>query len=190
MGVDSDGSAHLANGNIFLGDFEALDAAVEFSDPGGGFEPEGDGLGVDGVRSADAGSVDVFLGELGGGLPELLGAADQDSTAVPKHHAERGVDDVVAGHAEVNPAAGRSDVFFQASNEGDEVVPGFKFDFVASGEGIGRLGLDRVHVGAWDDSRLEPGLADGNLCLQPAVVLGLAAPNRGHFRRTVAVDHA
>src|SRR5262249_7871409 len=81
-----------------------------------------------------------------------------------------------------------SDRFLEVGEEGDDVVPGGRLDFVdARGRHAGGR-LDPSQGLPGDDAALGIDLTDGELDLEPGFVLGFLAPESRHLRSRITTD--
>ncbi len=128
------------------------------------------------------------------GGDELGGGVDEEVGGVAQHPAPRGVDDVAAGEAVVDPGAGgRADRGLHDIDERRHVVVG---DGLAITHGLHerlvddrRLLTARGCVGGGHDTERGVGLGGEQLDLQVAVEAADIAEDRSHLGERVAGDH-
>ena len=121
VGEGADGAGDGAGGDLFLGGDQASFGALELGVIAGQLQAEGDGLGVDAVRTAHGRGVFVLLGA---GLQRgqnPIHALDQQVRRPGQLNRETGVQHVRRGHALVQEAGFLADDFRHVGQEGDDV---------------------------------------------------------------------
>ena len=107
----------------------------------------------------------------------------------PDEEGEGRVHDVVGGQADVDEPAVRADLLVDRGQEGDDVVLDDLLDLLDPGDREAGLGLDGLQGGRGDLPEPGPGLADGELDVEPPAVAVLVGPNAAHLGEGVAFDH-
>src|SRR5258708_12402086 len=117
----ADGAGNFSYGHLRSGVAETLLVAFVFGEPVGDFQAEGNGLGVNTVGAADLRCMAKFLSAFGehvaefdeGGFDEPRSVADEESLG--------GVNNIVGGHAVMEPArsVGIADGFANRHGEGN-----------------------------------------------------------------------
>ena len=107
----------------------------------------------------------------------------------PDQEREGRVDDIVGGQADVDEPAVRADLLVDRGQEGDDVVLDDLLDLVDPLDREAGLGLDRLQGGRGDLPEPGPGLADGELDVEPSAVPVLFGPDAAHLGECIAFDH-
>ena len=133
------------------------------------FQAEGGRLGVDAVAAADHRRELVFARLAGDDFAQGLDIGNENVRRLRHLHGEGGVDDIAAGQAEMQPAAGgRADVFGDVGGEGDDVVIEGLLQFLAAFDAEGGLGLHLGEIRRRErcPRRPAPRLASNSICSQ------------------------
>ena len=195
----ADRAAEFADGDDFAGAFKALERAAKFVVHQRQLQAERGRLGVDAVAAADARREFVFLGApVAMDGQQLLHVGDEDVRALHHLDGEGGVNDVAAGQAEMEPAAGVVvDFFGDGGGEADDVVIERLFQFLLARDEAGQIGepfvraaFDFGEIGARHDAFLDQCLAGEQFDLQPEPELVFVGPDGPHFRSGIARNHA
>ena len=191
MRACADCAGQFADGDARLEGLEPFKCAAELVVHQGHLEAEGGRLGVDAVAAADHRSVHV-LARLGSDdLPETLDVGDENLERLVHLHRECRVDDVAAGQAKVQPAAGRfADVFRDVGGEGDDVVVQRLFEFAAAFDGEGGVVLHLLEVFFGDESLVAKCLGREQFDVQPDFEFSLFRPNVPHLGTGITSYHA
>ena len=180
MRAGADRAGEFADGGDFAGAFEAFERAAKFVVHQRELEAERRRLGVDAVAAADAGrEFDILRACWAMDGQQRLHVGNEDVRALHHLHGERGVNDVAAGEAEMEPAAGVVvDFFGDGGGEADDVVVERLFQFLLArdeagqvGKPLVRAGFDFGEIGARHDAFLDQGLAGEQFDLQPEAEL-------------------
>ena len=118
-------------------------------------------------------------GQVPGGLPDRL----------PEEEREGGIDDVIGSQAQVDVLGVVADGLADRLEEGDDVMFDHPFDLFDSGDGKCRFLLDPLEGLRRYAAEFGPGLADGQLDVEPFAVFVFVRPDGPHFGAGVAVDH-
>src|SRR5262245_17708073 len=112
MRAGSYGAAEFADSGDFTGALQPVERAAEFVIHKPELEAERRWLGMNPVAAADAGRAFVFVRAFRDGRPQRFHVGNENVGALRQLHGKRRVDDVAAGEAEVEPAAGLIVDFF------------------------------------------------------------------------------
>ena len=176
MRAGADGAGEFADGHRLARGFEPSQRAAKFVVHQRQLQAEGRRFGVDAVAAADAGRELVFLARLAAmTLRSAFTSAMRMSADLHHLHGEGGVDDVAAGQAEMEPAAGGVvDVFGDGGGEGDDVVVERLFQFALARDEAGQIGepfvaagLDLREILGGHDAFLDQRFAGEQFDLQP-----------------------
>ena len=191
MGGIADGSGNFAEGNFPGSLAKAVDVALIFGEPVGDFEAEGDGLGVNAVGAADLRGVLEFVGAQVEDLAEEDEVAFDDAGSVAEEECLRGVDDVIGGHAIVEPTRGGriADGFTDGHSEGDDVVFDLGFDFVDASDVDSGAGTQNGGGFARDLAGFGEGVGGGELDIEPFLVAVGVAPDAAHLLTGITWNH-
>jgi len=134
------------------------------------------------MAAPDHRSVFEFVGFLFNDLKQLLDVGNENVGGLGHLHGKGRVDDVAAGQAEVEPAAGwRADVLAHVGREGNDVVVEGSLQLAAAVDGKIRPGFHQIEVLLGDDSLGDEGFRGQQFNLQPNLELALFAPDVPHF---------
>ena len=144
---------------------------------------------MDAVRAADHHRVAMFLGALSQGREEVVDLLEDQLAGLLALDGQGRVQQVAAGHAQVDPATVGADVLGHVGQEGDDVVVRDRLDLEHAvgievglrGDRPGGLGRDLTQVGE--------GLACGDLDVAPDLETPPIGPKGLHFRGLVPLDH-
>jgi len=179
----ADGARNLPNGHLRGGVAKARDVALIFREPVGDFQAEGDGLGMNAVGAANMRGVAEFVGAKIEDFSEHHQAALDELGRVAHLKSLRGVDDVIRGHAIVQPTRGGriTDGLAYSHGEGDDVVlyAGFNLMDLRDVDLCARTNGGRSVFG--DETGLGESLRGGNFDFKPFGELAGVAPNVPHF---------
>ena len=190
VGIGTDSTGNLADGNRFLSMFHAVDVAFDFSHPVAQLEAERRGFGVDAMSTADARRVLKFNGTAAQYGMEVFQVLDEYIRSLFEHVAKSRIFDVCRSQAEVYIFAGFTDVFRKRRDESRNVMVCFRFDFMDT--------VDRKSsFFANFFSRFLGDVAQFGLCFTgqdfdlfhriPFIVF---CPNMTHFRFRIAFNHS
>ncbi len=192
----ADGAGELADAKVFGGGVEAGEVALHLGVPEEELEAEGGGLGVDAMSATDDGRVLELEGAGFQGFGEREDAGADERRGFAELEGLRGVYDVGAGEAEVEPAGGffilmrrRVDLLGDGGGEGDDVVADLVLDFVDASDGEVAAGGDGVGGSLGDEAETGEGLGCGGLDREPAAELVFVGPDAAHGRTCVTGDH-
>ena len=192
IGEGADGARNGAGGDLFLGGDQAAFGALELGVIAGQLQAEGDGFGVNAVRTAHGRGVFMLLGA---GLQRgqnSIDALDQQVRRPRQLNRETGVQHVRRGHALVQETRFLADDLGDVRQEGDHVVFGGAFDLVDAVGVEGRiLAFGPDGVGRFLGDHAQFGHLGGGvgLDLEPDLVLGFLGPDGGGDGAGVARDH-
>ena len=187
-GMGAHGAADLAHGDRLLGLGQAVALAAQLVPPGGELEAEGGGLSVDAMGAAYADGLLVLQGLLADGVHEGPHVLLQQFRGLDELEGEAGVPDIVRGEADMDVARFGAEGVGEGAQEDGHVVVHLRQvagDVVEVVAGLSELGQSVLG----DDAALGPGVADGELHLEPLVQLALLGPDAAHLGPGVALDH-
>ena len=121
--------------------------------------------------------------------PSLLVSSSSSAPGRPQLQRQPGVEHVGRREPVVDVLGALPHVLGHAAHEGDDVVLGGLLDLVHPVDVEGGLRLDLLDGLLGDLPQPGPGLADGQLDLQPGGHAGLVGPDGRHLGRGVAFDH-
>ena len=132
MGAGPNRAGKFANGHGFFGGFQPLQRAAKFVMHQGQIEPKGGRLGVNAVAAPNHRGELKFPRLGGNDLPERLDIRNQNVGRLRHLDGKGGIDDITAGQAKVQPAAGgRANIFGDIRGEGNDVMVERAFQFLA-----------------------------------------------------------
>ena len=99
------------------------------------------------------------------------------------------VDDIIGGQSEMDIVGVFADVLSYGLEEGDDIVFDHPLDFLDPGKRKSRLFLDPLKSRPRDPADFGPGLANGQLDVQPSAVPVIIGPNSAHRGAGVSFDH-
>ena len=151
---------------------------------------KGNRFGMDAVSPADHWNVPVLVLQFSDRFFEFLRAIDEHGARISKHHPKRGVDNVVACCAKVDPPFPllRCSPLSFLTNAAKSCLVSFS---ISSQRSISKAALARIsfHFGLRNCAFVAVRLADSDLHFFPSLVLGLATPNVAHGRGRISIDH-
>jgi len=130
----------------------------------------------------------VLAGQAADGVSQLVEFGAQQGHRRLQLQRQAGVEHVRAGHAHVDVAPGITHVLIDVGEKGDHVVAHLGLDLENASHTEGRLGLDRGDGLGRHVAELAVGLGGGDLHIQPALELGLFAPEVAHLGQGVTLD--
>ena len=144
---------------------------------------------MDAVGAPDADGLLVAEGEDAEGRAQPLEPGQEKLGGRHQLQGLGGVHHVGGGQSEVDMAGIGADGLLEVGEERDHVVARARLDLVdARGVDLGAR-LDPPEGVGGDDPALRVDLADGQLDLEPGLVLRLLGPDPGHLWTGVARDH-
>ncbi len=194
-GEGADGPADRAGADLPPGGEQPVAAPAELGPVAEELEPEARGLGVDAVRATDARCVAVFAGAAGEGGEHSVEVGQEEIAGAHELDRERGVEQVGARHAAMQPARLRPEPLLEMGEEGDDVVPGRPLDLLdphgvdQTGPGLLDLPPKGGDVRCRDEPLLGHGLGRHELDLEPEREPCLGREEGGHLGPAVARDH-
>ena len=186
--VCAHGAGELADAQLVAAVLQSLAVASHLRDEDRQLVAKGRRLGVDAVGAADGERVLVAHRQLGQDLFQLAKVFGQDVRGLLDLQRQRRIQDVRGGQAEMNPPCWRADSFGDGSGERDHVVVRFAQELGRT-FGLDCRTADDRHVLLRNDADVRPGLADGQLDLEPQLHAMLVGPYAAHRRARVAWDH-
>jgi hypothetical protein len=189
MREDANCARELAHTHVFRSGHEPRNVALRLGIPVGDLEAECDGLSVNAVSAPDHGSVLKLPRASLQNFGEALQILRNDLRRLPREQRLGGVDDIVGSKAVVEPARMRPDDFRDSGSEGDDVVAYFGFDLVDAFDAKVSALADGASRVLGDESRFGQRLSGGDFDGQPGAEAVFVAPDAGHFRAGVALDH-
>ena len=189
-GVRAHGAADGADGDSVARARQPFAVAAHFVHPHRQLQAERRRLGVHAVGAAHAEGV-----AMGGGLPlkhhdERVDVGEQQVRGVPELEARGRIPDVRAREPEVNPPPFVPKVVRYRAEERRHVVVGDREVLIDLRKVEGRVRTDLRGVGGGNLAQFGPGLARGNLDVEPALELGLVGPKGGHLGAGVTRYHS
>ena len=140
------------------------------------------------MGAADHHGALVGAGEIPEGLGQLVELDPQQRHGGLHLQRYPRIQHVRAGHAHVDVAARIAHVLVHVGEEGDHVVPHLRLDLEDALHTEGGLLLDGGHGVGGHPAQLAVGLRGRDLHIQPALELGLLAPEVAHFGQGVTLD--
>src|ERR1019366_5973686 len=123
-------------------------------------------------------------------VQEPVQVGEDDLAGASQLKGQSGVDDVLAGHTEMDLGALVTQLLLNCADEGGEVVALLGLDLGNALPGGWFRPTEGGHLWWRDLTQSRPRLADGQLHLEPELEPGLVRPKLPQFLGGVAVDHA
>ena len=195
VGEGSDGSGNFAGGDFGAGGQQPLVVALEFGVEAGEFQAKGHWLGMDAVRAADHDRVLEFVGAAVENCQQNLDIVEQNIRRLGQLHGKTSVQYIRTGHALVEVARLRPDMFGEVGQEGDDIVAGLLFDLVDAhrieNQFRGEIGAGANHFRHFggDEAKLGHLFGGENFDLEPDAEAIFGLPQGGHFGATITKKH-
>ena len=189
VGEGADGAGNGAGGDLRPCRHQPLAVAGEGGVVARQLEAEGRRLGMDAVAAADGRRVLVLDRAALQGGQQRVEIGQQQVGRLGHLDGQRRVEHVRRGHALVDEAGVRTDIFGQVGQEGDDVVLGLALDLIDPVDVELALLPDGLGGGARDHSQFGLGIAGMGLDLEPDAELVFRFPDTGHFRAAIARNH-
>jgi len=188
VGSVADGAGDFSELHVAGGFAETGNVALILGEPVGDFQAKGDGFGVNAVGAADLRGVLELVGAEVEDFAEEDEVAFDEARGLADEECLGGVDDVVGGHAVVEPAGGLgiTDGFADGHGEGDDVVLDAGFELV---DALGvDFGFRAKHGGGvfGDEAGFGESVGGGEFDVEPALVFVGVAPDAAHIFAGVA----
>ena len=189
-GVGAHCAGNLAHAHAFQPGPDALPVAHELRIKAQDFEAEAGGFCVDAVGAAHAEHAFMTLGQIRQSDQQRVKILEDQRSGLDQQQGVGRVHNVRRCAAQVDVARLGPHFFFQRSQKGDDVVPGHLFNGQNAVHIDGRRGLDvRQGVGG-HAAQFAPGLAHGQLHVEPGPVAVFQGPDAAHCRPGITIDHA
>ena len=189
VGEGADSARNGAGGDFRPCRHQPLAVAGEGGVVPGELEAEGRRLGMDAVAAADGGRVLVLDRAALEGGQQRVQIGQQQVGGLGQLDGEAGVEHVGRGHALMDEAGVRADMFGEIGQEGDDVVLGLALDLIDPVDIELALLPDGFGGGARDHAQFGLGVAGMGLDLEPDAELVFRFPDTGHFRAAIARNH-
>src|SRR5208282_1607666 len=136
----ADRAAEFADGDDFANHHQSAQGARKLIMHQREFEAKGRRFSVDAVAAANAGRELVFARLFGNGSAQALHVRNEEVRRLHHLNSERGVNDIAAGQAKVEPATGLIlDFFSDGFGEGNHVVVQGFFQLLLAGNQTGQI---------------------------------------------------
>lgn len=189
MGEGADRARNGASRDLVPRRDEPCPGAGELGIGDGELEPEGGGLRMHAVTTADGQRVLVLEGADLQRFEQRIDIGNEQVGGLHELKVEAGVEHIGGGQALMQKARLRSHLFRDAGQEGDDIVLHLPLDLVDAGDVKAAALLHRHGRLLRDQPELGHGLGGQSLDLEPNSELGLGLPNASHFGAAVAGDH-
>ena len=188
-GVGAHGAGDLAHAHALDTGLDALQMALELGVEAGHLEAEAGGFGMDAVGAAHAEHALVLAGQGFQRSQHLFDVFHDELAGLHEQIAVGGVHDVGRRTAQMDVAGVGAHLFFQRSEEGDDVVTGGLLDLEDAVHVDVGLFPDGLHGLGGHAAQFGPGLAHGHFHSQPGAVTVLQGPDAAHGGPGVALNH-
>ena len=179
-GVGPHRARELAEGALLDRAAQAFLVAAALKGISGDLQPEAGGLGMHAVGAPHRDGVAMGERQIPQGAGECGLLLDQERAGAGDRQAERGIEDIGGGHAVVDPARGRSDMFGDIGQERYDIVVGRLLELLGAFDAECGLRLDFGEVCDGNDPTSCPRAAHRQLDLEPPSELGVFDPDRRH----------
>jgi len=188
-GIGADRAGDGAGGDLGAGGQQPVAVALEGGPVAGQLQPECRGLGMDAVAAADGQRMGMFQRTLADRRDDRVQVLQQQVGRLGQLHRQRGVQHIGAGHALMQEARFRADMFGDIGQEGDDVVLRLLLDLVDP-VGVERAALpDRLGRFLGYGAQFGHRIAGMGLDLEPDPVTVPRFPDVGHLGPAIARDH-
>src|ERR1051326_1140168 len=182
MGTGAHSAGKFAHCHGFARGFEAFESAAKFVIHERHFQAKSGWLSMDTMAAANHGDELEFPGFGRDDFSKGADVIEQNVGGLDHLDGESSVDNVAAGEAKMQPAAGRlADVFGDVGCESDDIVVEGLLKFLAALDGERGAGFHLGEVFLGEETLSAEGFASEKLDLKPDFELALFAPDFAHF---------